>query len=77
MKNGPDLRAERARRGVSQKELARRLGCTPGRVSAIENSVRVTDAYARRYLDALGAQRVSPEARFDEALDELLAEAST
>jgi transcriptional regulator with XRE-family HTH domain len=68
---GADLRAERARHGVLQREIASRLGCTVGRVSAVENSIRVTPRLAARYLAALSGSDPALE-RLARASRELL-----
>ena len=51
---GPDLRAERVRRGLTQADLAERLGVNRTRISAIEGAWRPPTTIIRRYLAALG-----------------------
>ena len=53
--NGRDLKAERVRVGLTQAQLARRLGVSQQRVSAVENMIRPSGTFARRYLEAIGA----------------------
>lgn len=50
---GLDLKLVRVERGISQRALARQLGVSPQRISAIEASYRPTTSVCRRYLDAL------------------------
>jgi transcriptional regulator with XRE-family HTH domain len=69
---GPDLRTERLRRGVTQAQLAARLGVTPPRLSHVENSIRVTPRYVARYLSALGIGDPADE-RIEQAVRELAA----
>ena len=52
---GPDLRAERVRRGLTQADIAERLGVSRTRVTAIEAAWRPPTTIIRRYLAALGA----------------------
>jgi transcriptional regulator with XRE-family HTH domain len=52
---GLDLRIARLRAGISQKELARRLGVYPQRVSEAEQRLRVAPKFVDRYLAALEA----------------------
>jgi transcriptional regulator with XRE-family HTH domain len=70
--SGRDLRAERVRLGLTQADVAHRLGVSYQRVGSAERSISVAPGFAARYLAALGAVAVSPEARFDAALDALI-----
>ena len=53
--NGPDLRAARRRAGLTQDELAARLGLCRQRVAAAEGSTHVSPAFAARCAAALVA----------------------
>ncbi len=50
---GPDLRAARRRAGLTQAQLAARLGLCRQRLSAAEGALRVSPAFAARYAEAL------------------------
>jgi predicted XRE-type DNA-binding protein len=50
------LTALREQAGLSQRDLARRLGVTQPRVAAIEKSRNVTIEVLEQYVDALGGQ---------------------
>jgi transcriptional regulator with XRE-family HTH domain len=50
------LTALRERAGLSQRDLARRLGVTQPRVAAIEKSRNVTIGVLEQYVGALGGQ---------------------
>jgi transcriptional regulator with XRE-family HTH domain len=52
---GLDLRVERVRRGLTQTELARRMGVPRQRVSLIEGSIRPTERLVARFMAALDA----------------------
>ncbi len=52
---GPDLKAERVRRGLTQNDIAERLGVTRTRVTAIEGAWRPAATIVHRYLAVLGA----------------------
>jgi transcriptional regulator with XRE-family HTH domain len=53
---GEELEALRQAAGLRQADVARRMGVARSRVSLLEGSRRVTDAAARRYLEALAAE---------------------
>ena len=50
---GPDLKAERVRRGLRAADVAARLGVGTRRVSTVENQWRPPASFVRRYLAAL------------------------
>jgi transcriptional regulator with XRE-family HTH domain len=74
---GRDLRAERVRQGLTQAELASRLGVTSQRIGNAERSITVTTAFAARYFDALGVDGSSHETTLPTALDECPTEAAS
>jgi len=51
---GRDLKAERVREGLTQAQLAERLGVSRSRVSQIEGRLRPPDRQVARYWAALG-----------------------
>lgn len=51
--SGLDLKLARIVRGVPQREIARRLGVSPQRVSGIEATYRPTERICARYRAAL------------------------
>ena len=59
------LRQLRTARGLSQTELAKRLGVTQKRVSAIERAQDLNISTLERYVDALGG-RLQANAEFDD-----------
>jgi transcriptional regulator with XRE-family HTH domain len=59
------LRELRTARGLSQTELAKRLGVTQKRVSAIERAEDLNISTLERYVDALGG-RLQADAEFDD-----------
>lgn len=59
------LRELRTARGLSQTELAERLGVTQKRVSAIERAEDLNISTLERYVDALGG-RLQANAEFDD-----------
>lgn len=59
------LRELRTARGLSQTELAKRLGVTQKRVSAIERAEDLNISTLERYVDALGG-RLQANAEFDD-----------
>jgi transcriptional regulator with XRE-family HTH domain len=54
---GRDLRAERARAGLTQAELGRLIGVSARRVATIESQYRVSAAFAERVRRALRLAR--------------------
>lgn len=57
------LREQRLSLGLTQTEIARRMGSAPGQVSQVEGGkIALTDAFARRYRDALGIDNPIPPA---------------
>lgn len=50
---GPDLKHSRNQRGVTQQELADRMGVNVATVTRLESKYIVKPATARRYQDAL------------------------
>lgn len=52
---GLDLKLARVARGVPQRAIARHLGVSPQRISAIEATYWPTARTTARYLSALGA----------------------
>lgn len=64
--NGADIRAERARRKVSQAELAAEVGWFASTLVNIENDqVEVTQDACRRLLDAI--ERIAERKRQEQA----------
>jgi transcriptional regulator with XRE-family HTH domain len=55
--SGLDLKLERVKAGISQRDLAAEMEVSPNRVYFIESSRTVTAAAARNYLAAL--QRIT------------------
>lgn len=53
--DGLTLKLERVARRLLVKDVAARMGVSPGRVSRIEAQASVTDAMIRRYRAALAA----------------------
>lgn len=50
---GPDLAAERIRRGIFARDVAARMGLSAPSLSTLEHRFRVSDDSAERYLAAL------------------------
>jgi transcriptional regulator with XRE-family HTH domain len=59
------LRELRSARGLTQTDLAKRLGVTQKRVSAIERAQDLNISTLQRYVDALGGQ-LQANAEFDD-----------
>ena len=54
--SGSHLAGERNRHGLTQAQLAKAMGVTPGRVSQIERGELATIDAVARYVEALGGQ---------------------
>jgi len=54
--SGSHLAGERNRHGLTQAQLAKAMGVTPGRVSQIERGELATIDAVVRYVEALGGQ---------------------
>ena len=54
--SGYQLAEERKRHGLTQAQLAKAMGVTPGRVSQIERGELATIDAVARYVEALGGQ---------------------
>lgn len=53
---GVDLKAERVRAGLTQRELGARIGVSGRRVANVEAEYRPAPTIVRRYLSALTAE---------------------
>lgn len=53
--NGRDLKAERVRLGIYQKDLAARMGVSADKLSRLEDSARPKPDLVRRYQEALAS----------------------
>jgi DNA-binding XRE family transcriptional regulator len=57
---GVDLKAERVRAGLTQRDLGERIGVSGRRVSNVEGQFRPAESIVRRILEALAASDVKP-----------------